>query len=538
MALSYEEDMKRRERDAQLQKQNQQVSGTDATRIIGGTAAAGLYPTINMLAQGAGKIAGAANTAARGLRGLGRLGVAASGFNGALDGFNTSTEQYADRFGLDYKPEDYDTLTGNIKGLGIRSAGVLSDVGDNLLLGAPSKIGTGLNLAYLDKNMSKWNQPAADNTPPQAGAPNRQGVSTVDNPFYAAQAQANMQNANRALSTFSGAGNYDTTTNPMSRQTQDNPAVGRQVLSQAQVDELAPRANGSINGKPIDTKDAILPKPMYDTAQERALQQTYSEVNAPNTRMPIRESRGYLADIERKNLIDAIKRPAGGASIMDGLTANQQKMLAEIAMQGDNLDMEAYKQQMAYGQANMAQQNQNARTSLEQQNAMTRSLLDEAGQNSRSQAQLGLDVSKLNQLSEQEQAKLGLESEKLAMEKQKNNAQNYAQNMLIALQDQYNKATTDEERQAIKEKSQQYTALMGKGSDGKDRYVTVKAGDSVDAQGNVLAQPERVLDTRTGMFIDAGQASQPQPTVQVGAVMDGYRFKGGDPADAENWEKL
>mgnify|MGYP000676903396 CR=1 FL=1 len=27
MAISYEEDMKRRERDAQLQKQNQQVSG-------------------------------------------------------------------------------------------------------------------------------------------------------------------------------------------------------------------------------------------------------------------------------------------------------------------------------------------------------------------------------------------------------------------------------------------------------------------------------------------------------------------------------
>lgn len=537
MALSYEEDMKRRERDAQLQKQNQQVSGTEATRIIGGTAAAGLYPSINMLAQGTGRLAGAANTAAGGLRGLGRLGVASSGFNGALDGFNTSTEQYRDRFGMQ---TDNPTLAGDLVA---RTAGVLSDVGDNLLLGAPSKIGAGLNLAYLDKNMSKWNQPAAENAQPQAATPNRQGVSTVDNPFYAAQAQANMQNANMqnansALSTFSGTGNYDTTTNPMSRQTQDNPAVGRQVLSQAQVNELAPRASGSINGKPIDTKDAILPKPMYDTAQERALQQTYSEVNAPNTRMPVRQGRDYLADIERKNLINAIKRPAGGASIMDGLTANQQKMLAEIAMQGDNLDMEAYKQQMAYGQANMAQQNQNARTSLEQQNAMTKSLLDEAGQNSRSQAQLGLDVSKLNQLSEQEQAKLGLESEKLAMEKQKNNAQNYAQNMLIALQDQYNKATTDEERQAIKQKSQQYTALMSKGTDGKDRYVTVKAGDSVDAQGNVLAQPERVLDTQTGMFIDAGQASQAQPAVQVGAVMDGYRFKGGDPADAKNWEKL
>ena len=41
------------------------------------------------------------------------------------------------------------------------------------------------------------------------------------------------------------------------------------------------------------------------------------------------------------------------------------------------------------------------------------------------------------------------------------------------------------------------------------------------------------------MFIDAGQTGQAaQPSIQVGAVMDGYRFKGGDPADAENWEKL
>lgn len=508
MAISYEEDMKRRERDAQLQKQNQQVSGTEATRIIGGTAAAGLYPSINMLAQGTGRLAGAANTAARGLRGLGRLGVASSGFNGALDGFNTSTEQYRDRFGLQ---TDNPSFAGD---LAVRTAGVLSDVGDNLLLGAPSKIGAGLNLAYLDKNMSKWNQPTADNAQPQAAAPNRQGVSTVDNPFNAAQSQANMQNANGALSTFSGAGNYDTATNPMSRQTQENPAVGKQVLSQAQVNELAPQASGSINSKPIDTKGTILPKPMYDTAQERALQQTYSEVNAPNTRMPTREARDYLADIERKNLIRMLSTPVGGAK---GLVTSQIQALKELALQGDNIDAAAYKEQMDYGQANMAQQNQNARTNLEQQNAMTKSLLDETGQNSRSQAQLGLDVSKLNQIGEQEQAKLGLESEKLAMEKQKNNTQNYAQNMLIALQDQYNKATTDEERQAIKEKSQQYTALMSKGTNGKDRYVTVKAGDILAGDSVALQQPDRILDTQTGRFIDQGEAPK-QPQYQEGAI--------------------
>ncbi len=33
--------------------------------------------------------------------------------------------------------------------------------------------------------------------------------------------------------------------------------------------------------------------------------------------------------------------------------------------------------------------------------------------------------------------------------------------------------------------------------------------------------------------------TQPSPSeIQAGTVMDGYRFKGGDPSDQDNWEKV
>lgn len=340
-------------------------------------------------------------------------------------------------------------------------------------------------------------------------------VTTVDNPINV-PAQAKPQVTSWAddpemQKIFANPQSTSQTTKPITYQEMvqlaNNPLyndANPQSTTQGGQRGYSSKQIGTINGKPVTqvTTQDIAPKPMYDTAQERALQQTYSEVNAPNTRMPVRQARDFTADLERKNLIDAIKRPAGGASIMDGLTANQQKMLAEIAMQGDNLDMEAYKQQMAYGQANMAQQNQNARTSLEQQNAMTKSLLDETGQNSRSQAQLGLDVSKLNQLSQQEQAKFGLDRDQLALERDKFNQQNYAQNQLNQLHEAYANATTDAERKAITDKVSQLQSMVGKSdASSKDRFITVKSGDMKSGDAT-LQQPDRIFDTKTGQFVE------------------------------------
>lgn len=61
------------------------------------------------------------------------IAAAAAGGMAAYDGFNTDTEAYAKRFGME------DTEPGVGRDLGLRALGVASDLGNNLLLGLPGK---------------------------------------------------------------------------------------------------------------------------------------------------------------------------------------------------------------------------------------------------------------------------------------------------------------------------------------------------------------------------------------------------------------
>ena len=62
--------------------------------------------------------------------------------------------------------------------------------------------------------------------------------------------------------------------------------------------------------------------------------------------------------------------------------------------------------------------------------------------------------------------------------------------------------------------------------------------------GNKLKAPSGIYDAATQqlklMGANGGAAGQPaatQPPAQ-GQVIDGYRFKGGNPADKNSWEKV
>jgi hypothetical protein len=78
---------------------------------------------LTKLGSGIGKVAG----------GLGRFNVASSGIAGAISGYNTSTDDYAKRFGIDL-PEGEGFLA-EAKRTGIRALGVASDVGNAMTLG-------------------------------------------------------------------------------------------------------------------------------------------------------------------------------------------------------------------------------------------------------------------------------------------------------------------------------------------------------------------------------------------------------------------
>lgn len=102
------------------------------------------------LVKGAGTLAG-------GVKSLitSPLAAAGAGIYGAYDGFNTDTEQYAKRFGME------NTEPGMLRDLGVRSLGVASDVGNALFLGAPKALG-------LYRDVEEAKQVAAQ--PPTAAA--------------------------------------------------------------------------------------------------------------------------------------------------------------------------------------------------------------------------------------------------------------------------------------------------------------------------------------------------------------------------------
>lgn len=68
-----------------------------------------------------------------------------------------------------------------------------------------------------------------------------------------------------------------------------------------------------------------------------------------------------------------------------------------------------------------------------------------------------------------------------------------------------------------------------------DQLISVPDGEDVDSMGNVVRRPNRLVNARTGMELPRGGGQQ--PAIKAGEVRDGYKFKGGNPADKANWEK-
>ena len=162
------------------------------------------------------------------------------------------------------------------------------------------------------------------------------------------------------------------------------------------------------------------------------------------------------------------------------------------------------------------------------------------------QARIGIDQQRLQQEGQLGNARLGIQQQELGITGRKAEQDIAASQFemdqkrhIASLQQQYaDPNASEEDRQRI---ATQLWAFNQQSA--RDRYITVSGGKVVDQNGMLVDQPGRLYDTKTQRYVDDAQASESQPAAQrkapaVGEVRSGYRFKGGNPADQNSWEKV
>ena len=237
---------------------------------------------------------------------------------------------------------------------------------------------------------------------------------------------------------------------------------------------------------------------------------------------------GETPDPRKSAAWRAVSTPHAGAQNRQ-LTANQ--INAMRGMLADDERNQVALQQTAMNNATQsanAQANNQAalqREAMQQQGALMRDGINQASQDLRlsmQQAQQQGQFDVANAFNERKQANQEqLDAIKIEQAKRLQNLQN----ALLSAQ-------SDADKSAI---AKQIAMLNGefKSSDGfnPDQYTKLKR--TMVGEDGMPIENEDVIDLKTGKSILAGS----QPPLQAGVVIDGYRFKGGNPNDTKNWEK-
>lgn len=439
-------------------------------------------------AQGSGFGARALSGLGNVAKGVGVLHGVGSMVGGAVTGFNTPTEQYAERMGLDPNAE-----RGQMADLGIRAAGVMSDVGNAASFGLlgrrfPDKQRINAENANdaQQKRFDEWN------------AKKNNGNGTVPNPFGDEAKPA-------------------TTTNTVpvatqNTQQQDPYAIQQKGNSFSYTNPNAAsqaRANGIKEGEGVgfNVRSANDPKGvanfMKNTREmgpnEQQIQNAVAqqEMNLGmqgygGFRYPTAPQRTEQQEAERQQLLSMASTPIAGAR---GITANQTRILSELQQGDDNRSQQRYVTD-ANNAANVAQ------TGMREAGQTGRTAMQEQGTNNRFNANLGFDAQKFQATNDLANREFNLNSAEKGF-----GIRNSAR--LEKLYEQYDTAKTDEDRKSIQEKISRYTG--GKADSGKDRYMTIGGGQVYDNQAGLINQPQRLFDTQTQKFIDTPQG-QNQPS--------------------------
>lgn len=132
-------------------------------------------------------------------------------------------------------------------------------------------------------------------------------------------------------------------------------------------------------------------------------------------------------------------------------------------------------------------------------------------------------------------ARLALDQQRVAGEAKARGFEVRALERMENLYQQLENAKTPEERASIAEKLRALSGKAGSNENLSNNFMKIKR-PVLDAKGNVVSEQEELVDLRT---MQQGRPSASASAVpRPGDVRGGYRFKGGNPADQANWERV
>lgn len=486
-----------------IEGQARTVSNLPATTTPG--AGGGGARTPGFLERAGSKAAGAA-------KGLGILHGIGSMIGGAVDGFNTSTEDYATRMGLDPSAD-----RGNLAELGIRTAGVMSDVGNAASFGIlgnrfPDKQ---LNQAKADlaeqqarfaaHNAQKNQAPADDSkAPADDSSIDQQMNDSMYGNTQPAPRQAAPSNDPYQIKQQGNSFSYANPGAAAAARAQGIPELQSTGIQGGS--DPAGVANLMANTRPMGASQEQI---------DRAIQQAMNGGGQGfGIQYPDRPSRNDEQAAERRNVLNQIQAPIKGAR---GMTSSQRAQLMEMQTGEDGRAVQMYNTDAnnATSQANTAANNMAniSQTAMREQGANDRAVLGEDGQNMRTGASLRNDREKFNR------------EMSLTEQKEGFGIRNAAR--VEKLNEMYDKAKTDEQRASIQQRINRLTGA--KDQSGKDRYMTVGGGQEYNREeGVMINRPQQIFDTQTGRLLnmDGTPAGGPGATAD-NSQFDTSKFKDG-----------
>lgn len=479
--------------DGQARSASNLPATTSAPAAAGGGANGSSF-----LSRAGGKALGAA-------KGLGIFHGIGSMVGGAIDGFNTSTEDYATRMGLDPNAE-----RGALAETGIRTAGVLSDVGNAATLGLlgnrfPDKQRAAAEQGLLDQQARYAAHNAAKNkqqAPMEAqAAPQPSFNDSINNQMYGNPAMPQIQ---AAAPQSSDPYAVQQKGNSFSY---SNPNAANQARAQG-VPEL--QSSGFVGGirpanDPRGVQNFMANTREMGPSQEqinRALSGLNNGQRNQGIAYPDRPMRNEQQEAERRNVMQTIQAPIKGAR---GTTSSQRAQLLDLQNGEDSRATTMYNTDAnnATSQLNNSTNNTSAiaQTMMREQGSNDRAVLGENGQNSRYSMGLEQDAAKFN-------ADYGLKSREANLNETKEGFGIRNSQRVEKLYEMYDKAETDEQRASIQERINRFTGA--KGESGKDRYMTVGGGQEYNKEeGVMINRPQQIFDTKTGKLqnMDGSMAS-------------------------------